>query len=214
MATTRKALAVLIAPLAGVGLLTGVAYVAGLSPFEKRGSIDAGEVCESLGTSGKVIPALERVMPNKSRYYFNDEVNSRAHDTDDNYTSACFVRGDAQQIISVRAEMMLIGPEPTQKTADGWADDQIVANGPDKRPLKTFNAGNGAVASSRTSAILVPCTPPGQIPGGEYDLTVVVTLKQKSESSDAKTRQSLIDLVRSAAEYAHKNARCDLPSKL
>ncbi|NUK46514.1 hypothetical protein HRW13_37890, partial [Streptomyces lunaelactis] len=75
MATTRKALAVLIALLAGGGLLTGVAYVAGLSPFEKRGSIDAGEVCESLGASGKVIPALERVMPSKSRYSFNDEVN-------------------------------------------------------------------------------------------------------------------------------------------
>lgn len=214
MATVRKGLVAPIALLAGVSLLTGVAYFANIPPFEKEGTIDAGEVCASLGPSGKVIPALKQALPIQSRYSFDDEVNSRANEADDNYTSVCFVRGDTKQILSVRAEMMLIGPEPTLRTADDWAKDQILANSPDKHPLRSFDAGNGAVSSSRTSAILVPCTPPGQIPGGEYDLSVVVTLKQNSESSETKTRQSLINLVRSAAEYAHKNARCDLPAKL
>ncbi|WP_327679592.1 hypothetical protein [Streptomyces sp. NBC_00467] len=213
MATARKAVVVPIALLTGVSVLTGVAYVAGFPPFEERGTIDAGTMCESLGNSSKVFSSLERVLPSQSRYSFDDEVTSRANSTDDNYASGCFVRGDTEQMLSVRTEMMLIGPEPTRSTVADWADG-IQTNSPDRRPFNSFAAGNGAVASSRTSAILVPCTPPGEIPGGEYDLSVVVTLKGNSRAGDTESRQSLIDLVRSAADYAHRNARCELSAKL
>lgn len=213
-ATKRKVLVASLAMLAGVGLLAGVAYVAHVPPFEQRGAISAGDLCESLGDAGKAIPALEQALPSKSDYSFRDRVNGRVPGTEGDYTSTCSVNGDSEQLLTVRTEMMLIGPKPTPATTAGWTKE-VKENTASRGPFKSFNAGNGAVASPGMSAVLLPCVPPGEIPGGEYDLSVVVTLKQwDEEASETKTRQSLIDLTRSAAHYAHKKARCGLAAKV
>ncbi|GGR45926.1 hypothetical protein GCM10010497_56650 [Streptomyces cinereoruber] len=62
------------------------------------------------------------------------------------------------------------------------------------------------------AAVLTPCSAPGTVVGGSYSISIVVHLRSHDGANDAKVKQRLVDLVVEAARFAHRNAKCDLPS--
>ncbi|WP_405641623.1 hypothetical protein [Streptomyces uncialis] len=210
MQASRKRLLAFTAVTSSMMLAGATAYFFDVPPFASRGKIDASKVCEVLGTSEKLAPALRTALPKSSEYSFRNR--EKSGDLSDRRFSTfhCFVRGEdgSPRPFTSYTEMMLAeGPKH-------WIDNYVNQQRFEDHELSDFKAGDKGVASIRTAGISVPCIPDGKVIGGQYNLSTVVTLKQDNDSDDGDTRQALIDIARSAAEYAHKKAKCELPSKL
>ncbi|MEU6159012.1 hypothetical protein [Streptomyces sp. NPDC047130] len=183
--------------------LAGGAYVLGIPPFTKVGTIEESSVCASLGPSAHAVEALRSILPEQGSYRFDDETIPRRSKQDDAFAAYCFVDGDESQLLSVRA---LFQPDAPP---DMWEED--VALGDPSHSLTRFDAGIRAVASHSMAAIFVPCEPRGVLPGGQHNLSVLVHLKQTGETSTGQRRAGLITLARSAAASAHERADCTMP---
>lgn len=209
MFAVQKRIMVPVATLAGIGLITATAYLLDLPPFEpQQGTIESSEVCDSLGLSSSAVTALRQVLPPESSYSFQETPGIRVGQNDGSYTSSCFVNGEDKIILSARTQMMLAEP------SKDWVESEVLDEMGNGQDLKTFTAGERGVASPRIAAILVPCASTGEIPGGRYNLSVLVKLKESGGTNQKKARKSLIDLALGAAHFSHQKARCDLPAKL
>ncbi|WP_432117825.1 hypothetical protein [Streptomyces sp. bgisy032] len=209
MNAARAKIPLAVGTAATVGLLAGAAYFFKIPPFsEEVGDISQSMVCESLGADSSSVEALETILPDASSYSFDDEVASRVSDEDDNYSSACFVSGDDKELMAARTQML------RSESPETWTEHEVRQNAKKSAALTSFEAGTKGVVSSSMAAVLVPCISAGKIPGGQYDLSVVVQMSEMAQSNDAKTRSALIGLAKSAAAYAHAEAKCDLPSKV
>ncbi|WP_063896469.1 hypothetical protein [Streptomyces prasinus] len=187
-----------------VGAL-GALYLLKVPPFEEdTGDIEASSVCDSLGQGSQSVGALRSVLPEKSSYAFDDDVNLRMDEQDSSYRSDCFVSGDGDQLLSARTEM--IRDEPFQN----WVDSEVTQHSERDDHLTPFATGPKGTALPSVAAFFMPCTSPGNIPGGQYNLSVVVHLKKAGTASATDTRASLIELAKNAAKYAHTKARCDI----
>ncbi|WP_437059883.1 hypothetical protein [Streptomyces sp. enrichment culture] len=60
------------------------------------------------------------------------------------------------------------------------------------------------------AAVFVPCTSVGKIPGGQYNLSVVVHLEEAGKADDADIREGLVELAKNASAFAHGRAKCDI----
>ncbi|MEU3826247.1 hypothetical protein AB0F36_13125 [Streptomyces sp. NPDC029080] len=193
----------------GVALLlclaAGVLYALGLPPFkDKKGEIEAAEVCRTLGSSSSSAAALKRVLPDRSSYAFQDAVTDpRRDDMDSSYSASCFVNGDGKLLVSVTAEMA------QYDETGAWVKD-VVANHTPASSVRPFSAGDKAIASERVAAIYLPCVARASGP----HLSVVVQLQRPGDADAEQLRQGLISLVRNTALHAHQNAKCDAPSKV
>ncbi|MFG3033950.1 hypothetical protein ACGFZJ_36295 [Streptomyces sp. NPDC048253] len=186
-----------------------VGYLFKLPPFKEKGEIKADEICASLGSSSSAADSLRKALPEESSYSFDDDVKLRVDVTDTGYESSCFVSGGGEQLLVAKTSLMEDESETswTQWVKGTAANDASVAS------LKPFATGKTAVASDRFAAVFVPCTSEGKIPGGQYNLSVSVELKQAGDSSASATRNALIDLVKSAGSFAHDKALCDMAFK-
>ncbi|WP_328726321.1 hypothetical protein [Streptomyces sp. NBC_00259] len=216
MAAMPKKVVIPLAALLCVASATAAAYAFGFPPFERRGDIRASDVCESLGKSAKVVPALKGSLPSEPGYKFDDRLDGRdITQGASDYTADCLVWGEGRVLLSARTEMMLtetaenMGSE-TYDVRD-WAKEALNVRESD---IKSFTAGTRGVNVARKAAILVPCASPGHIPGGTYSLSVVVDLRKHEGSGKPEVRQDLIDLAINAARFSHQKAKCDLPSRL
>ncbi|WP_203182793.1 hypothetical protein [Streptomyces pratensis] len=192
------------------GLAVGTARLLEVPPFEQVGTIDASDICEGLGSSDSRVQALKNVLPEQTEYSFGSLYSeARIDQSDSSYTSRCSVRGEGSVLLYTNAELMRDEP------VDSWASSTIADRQADyPGDFDDFAAGKGGVVSSHKAAILLPCVSAGRIPGGEYSISVSVTLNQQSENSVTTAKEALKDLVLSTAEFVHKDARCDLPSRL
>lgn len=207
MNTTKVKIPIAVGAITAVGLLGCAAYLFEIPPFDKQvGEIEKSAVCESLGPPSQSVAPLQSVLPEASTYAFDDEVTLRVDDQDDGYTSDCFVSGDGKALMSARTQMM------RAEAAQTWVSGEVEQYGEDSGQLTSFQAGAKGVASSSVAAVLVPCASAGNIPGGQYNLSIVVQLKEAGRSGSAETRAGLIELAKSAASYAHAKAKCDMPS--
>ncbi|MCC9739113.1 hypothetical protein [Streptomyces sp. MNU89] len=189
----------------------GGAALLEVPPFEKRGDIGVESVCASLGDPAETARALERLLPESPDYSFDDTVGGGSvAQGDSDYTADCFVSGDDGVLLSVRTEMILVGPPGS--TPEGWEAEALGASGSDEG--ESFAAGSKGVTSAGGAAVLVPCTEPGTVPGGSYSLSLVVDRKQAAREDDSGVRKGLADLAVGAARYSHEKAGCDLPSEL
>ncbi|MEV1053233.1 hypothetical protein [Streptomyces sp. NPDC049887] len=213
MAAPTKKVVIPLASLMCVASACGAAYAFGFPPFERRGDIRAGEVCESLGSSAQVVPALEDSLPSDPEYRFQNRLSGRDITSESSdYTADCLVWGEGGLLLSSRTEMILTETaESSASDVRRWATSALDTRESD---IKNFNAGTAGVTAPRKAAVLVPCASPGRIPGGAYSLSVVVDLRRQAESGESAIRQDLIDLAVSAAHFSHTKAKCDLPSKL
>ncbi|MFF0000454.1 hypothetical protein [Streptomyces avermitilis] len=206
---TRSKILIPASIAAVVILLAGAAYLFNLPPFSaKRGEIKAGSVCDSLGSASQTVKALQKILPDEPSYSFDDDVNIRVDDSDDSYRSDCFVAGGNSQLLSARTEMMRAEP------AKEWVSSEVREKEPEAQSLTPFAAEYEGVASSNVAAAFVPCATEGHVPGGPYNLSIIIELKQHREASERKLREGLIELAKNAAAFAHQKARCDQPSKI
>ncbi|MER5843493.1 hypothetical protein ABT099_24995 [Streptomyces prasinus] len=183
----------------------GALYLLKVPPFgDETGKIEASAVCDSLGQVAQSVGALRSVLPENSSYASDDDVNLRVDEQDSSYSSDCFVSGGGDQLLSARTQM--IRDEPFQN----WVDSEVAqyAEGHDR--LAPFTTGPKGTASPSVAAVFAPCTSPGKIPGGQYNLSVVVHLEKAGKASDAETQAGLVELAKNAAKYAHTKARCDI----
>ncbi|MFF0112023.1 hypothetical protein [Streptomyces prasinus] len=204
MSTKRNGYVIAVVSIAIAGVL-GALYLLKAPPFgDETGEIEANTMCDSLGQGPQSVGALRSVLPEKSSYVFDDDVNLRVDEQDSSYRSDCFVSGGGDQVLSARTQM--IRDEPFQN----WVDSEVAqyAEGHDR--LTPFATGPKGTASPSVAAFFMPCTSPGKIPGGQYNLSVIVHLKEAGKAGDTDTRAGLIELAKNAAAYAHTKARCDI----
>ncbi|MFD5700230.1 hypothetical protein [Streptomyces lasiicapitis] len=211
MFATRKRVIVALTLAVGFALVSGAAYLLKIPPFKKQeesSTIRATELCDSFGNPTLAVKTLNNVLPKESTYSFQETPGSRVDQSDATYDSSCFIRGDAKIVMSARTEMM------RAESPKGWINAEVLDERGNIREYESFPAGDKGMASPMRAAIFVPCTPKGQIPGGAYNLSVTVQLKQAGKSSKPESRAELTELAMGAAKFAHQNARCGLPSKL
>ncbi|MEV5340581.1 hypothetical protein AB0K93_19215 [Streptomyces sp. NPDC052676] len=209
MYAARKRMSIAIGAGVVVVLLGCAAYLLKIPPFEEQaGEITENSLCDSMGPSPQSVASLKKALPGAASYGFADDVTLRGSVQDDSYTSTCFVSGGGKELMTVRTQMM------RAESARSWVDSEIKQYAGDPSRLTSFEAGERGVASPSVAAVFVPCVSRGVIPGGQYNLSVVVHLKEPGEVSAARTRSALIDLARSAATYAHSEAKCEMPSRI
>ncbi|WP_190138069.1 hypothetical protein [Streptomyces longispororuber] len=110
--------------------------------------------------------------------------------------------------MSARTEMMRAEPPR------GWAKAEVFDGQQNSDEYHSFPAGDKGLVSPTQAAVFVPCLADGKVPGGEYNLSVIVQLKQAVESSEDEARKKLTELTVRAAKFAHQDAGCGLPSRL
>ncbi|MEU6486393.1 hypothetical protein [Streptomyces sp. NPDC046887] len=190
-------------------LTTGVLYAWGLPPFERRAEITAGEVCAPFGDASNALPALDTVLPDRPEYSFSRSGNGPRSVGGSwvGYRLGCDVRSaDGSVLLYSTAEFT--DYEPARQD---WIDEVLIHGSDD---TQTFTAGTLAVVGDGQAAVNVPCLSTKQAALGPQGLQVGVYLREYERPASAALRQSLADLAVSAAHYAHRDARCDLPSKL
>jgi hypothetical protein len=190
-----------------VGAASTLAYVTGTAPFERRGDIRSQDVCESLGNARTSAAALQDVLPKKSDYTFEDKIDGETvAQGGSSYTADCLVWGEGAVLLSARTQMLIA--EPSRSWVAEGIGDELVPR------AKSFKAGDMGVIAGGKAAVLVPCSAPGSVVGGSYSLSVVVNLRNHTDVDQPKLEERLVDLALGAARFAHKDARCDLPSKI
>ncbi|GHA54638.1 hypothetical protein GCM10010372_63320 [Streptomyces tauricus] len=189
-----------VAATAAVALL--LAYT--LGAFEKRGDIRAEDVCSNVPDRQKATGIFNSVLPVASAYHFEETQDTTA---DWHFNSRCNVNGDDDKILLIlSAEMGSARPWRE------WAANEIPPNSGGDRTY--FNAGVKGISNTEVAAIWVPCYASERSSKQPWNMTVFALVHKPLEASDKQARQTLIDLATDFARQAHKDAKCDLPSKL
>ncbi|WP_328431945.1 MULTISPECIES: hypothetical protein [unclassified Streptomyces] len=185
---------------AAIALL--VAYL--LGAFEKREDIKAENVCRNVPDRPEAAKTLNSVLPGSPKYHF---VETWRPDADWGFRSVCGVEDDDNKaLFYLDAKAGPATPWPQ------WAKTHIPPN--DGGKISYFNAGLKGISNSEVAAIWVPCYDHEKTSNARYNMTVFADALKPLEASDKEARQTLIDLATSFARQAHKDAKCDLPSKL
>ncbi|WP_327697411.1 hypothetical protein [Streptomyces sp. NBC_00459] len=100
----------------------------------------------------------------------------------------------------------------TARNWQEWAKGEIWSNY--GRKSIYFNAGLKGVSNAEVAAIWVPCYAGEEAQKAPWNMSVAAFSVEPLEASDKEARQTLIDLATTFARQAHKDAKCDLPSKL
>ncbi|MFI2779099.1 hypothetical protein [Streptomyces sp. ALB3] len=194
--------------VAAAALAAGAAYLLEIPPFEGVGTIEAGDVCENLGPSGEVVPAIRELAPPKPSYSFAEQRN---HGSADFFFSGCSGRTDASEFLVTRTETTMLGNSTFESWSAGPASKMVETEDPDNFDRFTTDGDTWGVVSKSKAAVVTPC-----FSRGRQGLTTIVLLRDSAEPERTvkRFRQELIDLATSTAEFAHKDAGCTLPFTL
>ncbi|MFJ3778450.1 hypothetical protein ACIPX0_42900 [Streptomyces sp. NPDC090075] len=175
-----------------------------LGAFEKRGEIQADDICRQVPDRPKAAKIFNAVLAQSSKYEFT---GTWRPDQGWGFRSTCFAMGDNDKtLFSLTATVGYA--RPWQQ----WAEDDIPPNGGGK--ITYFNAGVKGISNAQIAAIWVPCYAHEKTSNAQYNMTVFALALNPLEASGKEARKTLIDLATSFARQAHKDAKCDLPSKL
>ncbi|MEU0270966.1 hypothetical protein [Streptomyces sp. NPDC006307] len=207
---TSKRLIFSISTLALVAVCVAISYGFGLPPFERRGEIRASDVCEPLGNASSASRTLDAILADEREYMFYEAEHGQNVALGGSYFSVhCRVKGGDRILFHTRAE--LTGHKPS----DDWVKEALNTQSAE---VEKFSAGAMGVLHGGKAAILVPCSSSAKLPGGifrgSYSLSVQVELHDYDRPASQKVRQGVTDLALGAAQYAHKRAKCNLPSDL
>ncbi|NEA43121.1 hypothetical protein G3I42_28415 [Streptomyces sp. SID11385] len=200
---------VVISALSALVVATGLVVAWGVGVFSSQGEIAAADVCEQVPNRGEVAKTLHAVLPKVSEYSFDE---SGGPTDNPRFHYFCLVDGSDGPLLDMDVRPTSLG--------DNWKEWEIQAvNDVDAlytRDLSPFPAGEHAVASSRTAAIADPCfSADGKAGGGQrFSLTTVVKARKPLRLSDDKARSALMRLVADLGRKMHKDAQCDVPSRL
>ncbi|WP_181765251.1 hypothetical protein [Streptomyces albidus (ex Kaewkla and Franco 2022)] len=190
-------------------LYSGIGYFTGAVPFpvQKRGEITADEACRSFGDGKRAAAQLEKVLPSRGEYGARGSTPPRASDQD-SWEASCFISGDGDRLLYASSELAAYG------SAESWLEAPSRDHVGEGGKSHTFQAGEAAVVTERTAEVLVPCVPEGEMPGGAYQLGVVVHAQKPLEGSAEENRRALATLALETARYTHGEAECTQPSKV
>ncbi|MCW8097342.1 hypothetical protein [Streptomyces tauricus] len=189
-----------VAAVAAVALL--LAYL--LGAFEERGDIQADDVCRNVPDRQRVTETFNSVLPRAATYHFEEE---QVLTPDSYFMSRCDVTGDDDDLL-LTLNAKLGSDRPWRE----WADSEIPPNSGGDRTY--FNAGVKGVSNAEVAAIWVPCYASEKASKQPWNMTVFALVHKRLKASDKEARQTLIDLATDFARQAHKDAKCDLPSRL
>ncbi|MFJ3778451.1 hypothetical protein ACIPX0_42905 [Streptomyces sp. NPDC090075] len=188
--------------VAGAVVVAGLlaAYLAGA--FDRRGEIRADDVCSNLDDREKAATKFSSVLPDATKYDFSTGMSGQPgwH-----YNINCFAKGDGKTLLVLNANA--VSTVSWQK----WVEHELP---PTKGKVTYFSSGLKGISATNIAAIYVPCYASEQNSQLPYSLTVYAQAPKGLRGSEEKERQTLIDLATTFGRYAHKDAKCDLPSKL
>ncbi|MDX2296559.1 MULTISPECIES: hypothetical protein [Streptomyces] len=200
--TKKRGIAALVV-LALVAAWAATSYATNTPPFKKaRGTIEAADLCPSLGTSQEAADILNRLLPYAPSYRIPREEGTRrgAGPTDVDHRSSCTVSGDGRRLLTLRTELASWSSE------ESWRQDVLDAT--DGRRPESFDAGRWAFTTTpeilRVGAVFSACLP--------YRDAGLSTTVQLSEPAPADRLDDLRRLAEIAAEQAHEDARCTIPA--
>ncbi|MFF7977647.1 hypothetical protein ACFZDK_00740 [Streptomyces sp. NPDC007901] len=186
--------------LAGGAVL--VAYL--LGAFEKRGNIQADDVCQHVPNRQGTAKIFNSILPDASEYNFTETWRPTQSWE---FRSVCAVKTEDN-----KALFYLQATVSSARPWKEWADTEIPPNSGGK--ITYFDAGVKGVSNAEVAAIWVPCYAHEKTSNAQYNMTVFAHALKPLEASDKEARKTLIDLATSFARQAHKDAKCDLPSRL
>ncbi|MEV7140013.1 hypothetical protein [Streptomyces tauricus] len=188
-----------MAAVAAVTLL--LSYL--LGAFEERGDIRSDDICQNVPGRQKTTEIFNSELPQAASYHFEED---QVLTPDSYFKSRCDVTGEDELLLTLNAKMGSARPWLE------WADREIPPNSGGDRTY--FNAGVKGVSNAEVAAIWVPCYASERASKQPWNMTVFALVHKPLEASDKQARQTLIDLATDFARQAHKDAKCDLPSKL
>ncbi|MFH9957975.1 hypothetical protein ACH4OX_27675 [Streptomyces roseolus] len=197
MQPAKKRGVVVLAVLALVAAWAAISHATGAPPFKKpKGTIEAAELCPSLGDRDEAAGILNRILPYAPAYSVPAEDNRpRADAGDTTYSTLCDVHGDGRLVV-VRSEM-----EPGENR-EQW-QERVLGNtvGGGAEP---FGAGRWAFTSTnrKAAAVFSSC-----LTEGDHGVTTYVKLTRPAPADRLDDLRRLAVL---AAEQAHKAAGCTL----
>ena len=188
---------------------SGVGYFTGAVPFpvHQRGELAADDVCRSFGDGKRAAAELSKVLPSRMEYGAEGSTPPRAPDQD-SWEAHCFVSGDGDRLLYGSSELAAYG------SAGSWLEDPSRDYVGEGGKSHEFRAGEAAVVTERTAEVLVRCVPEGEMPGGAYQLGVVVHAQKPLEGSARENRRVLATLALETARFTHDEAECTEPSEL
>ncbi|MEU9763360.1 hypothetical protein AB0D98_27335 [Streptomyces sp. NPDC047987] len=192
---------------AAVALAAGGAYLLEFPPFEGTRTIEAGEICKNLGSSEKAVPALRGIAPPRSKYSFVEQENQGKI----TYFSGCHGVAEDAEFLVTRTEYTTLSG-----TFETWVEGPASHMVDTENPKNFTRFGTGStdtwgVVSKDKAAVSTPC-----FADKKQSLTTIVLLRDAAEQDGTRDshREELVDLVNSAAEFAHQDAGCTLPLEL
>ncbi|MER6913034.1 hypothetical protein ABT354_15305 [Streptomyces sp. NPDC000594] len=190
-----------VAVAVGGCLVVGLGLYAGDFFDEEVGSFGVQDVCENLDPDREVVEKLRQVLPERGEYDFYAEGS-----TGSKFGPYCHIRHEGKNLMTVLINYT-DGSDP-----DAWLKRQVERKTAEGARFGWFKAGYGGVSSTGGGAIYLPCFK--DHPEGLGSLSVSVNLRQGSRAAPKETKAAAEFLVRRAAAFAHKDAGCDLPSRL
>ncbi|MFD4390846.1 hypothetical protein [Streptomyces sp. NPDC058486] len=202
MAITRKRAGITAAVLAVmVAAWAGISYATNTPPFKKpRGTVEATELCPSLGNAQEAADILNRLLPYAVAYRVPYESSRRrgSSETDLLHYSLCFVNGDGDRLLTVKSEL------ESGESREVW-QERVLANTVDGE-AQSFQGGRWAFTSvnRRVAAVYSAC-----LPSSDSGLTTYVKLTRPAPADRLDDLRRLAEI---AAEQAHEAARCTIPA--
>jgi hypothetical protein len=188
-----------------------VAYATDAPPFpinDKR-PIVSEEVCRPFIDDHQSFVALQEALPPAEKYSSDASGNTTRQYGDSLWQNDCAIYGDGDLLLSGSAEM------GNWASPLAWVRDRRGEYFDDESgPQYQFQSGLASRAGEETAEILLPCVPPGEIPGGRYQLSVVVHAHAALQGPAEDRRMALARLARGLAEHMHAQARCTEPADL
>ncbi|WP_432091252.1 hypothetical protein [Streptomyces sp. NRRL F-5630] len=182
----------------------GLGVAASQGAFAQRGDIAASDVCSNVPERARTAEALRSVLPKESSYSFEETLLPRKND---HFTSLCTVYGGEDKAL-LRFRALPRDGVPW----DAWWSHALF--GLKREGLEPYSAGERAWAGSRAVVIGVPCWT-AKAPGEAVrDLAVSVQASEPLDTGSEKAREVLTALAVGFARQAHKDARCEVPSRL
>ncbi|MGW6535127.1 hypothetical protein ACWGBV_20310 [Streptomyces sp. NPDC055051] len=183
-----------------VAAWAAISHATNTPPFKKpRGTVEAADLCPSLGKSQEAADLLNRILPYATSYRIPPEQGApRDPDPRDlDHTSWCYVSGDGR-LLTLRTDMM--GGQ-TEKEWQRTVRDIVFSGQPE-----SFDAGRWAFTTStrKAAAVYSACIP--------FDDGGLSTYIQLRDPVPADRLDDLRRLTEIAAEQAHEAARCTLPA--
>ncbi|MFB7941825.1 hypothetical protein ACFWIN_07235 [Streptomyces sp. NPDC127049] len=183
-----------------VAAWAAISYATNTPPFKKpRGTVEAADLCPSLGKSQEAVDLLNRILPYATSYRIPPERGApRDPDPRDlDHTSSCYVNGDGW-LLTLRTDMM--GGQ-TEKEWQRTVRDIVFSGQPE-----SFDAGRWAFTTStrKAAAVYSACIP--------FDDGGLSTYIQLRDPVPADRLDDLRRLTEIAAQQAHTAARCTLPA--